>query len=178
MASLEKTPTLFYSRLTQIERKTVKQIVGVSTRFLYNKQVPIFMIAGVGGILRRSDPSVARDIDLAVVCYDFVKERSYLDLSWKLSNELESELNNVKAYWGSSYNGPITPESIKIILPSNCRKIDISFISYMSISEWKSKQEKFWNSWRIENDDKYEKPIPLLYYAILSEYDKNNSKAL
>ncbi len=65
--TLELSPGRFYGALTDDEYRRVEQLRQHVHAYMVGLQPGHYLIAGVGGILRREDPSSARDIDLAVV---------------------------------------------------------------------------------------------------------------
>ena len=66
---LEQESGIFYALLTQAEQDIVKATAKDLVQYLNSKGIAPFLIAGVGGVLRHTDPSRVRDIDLAVVGY-------------------------------------------------------------------------------------------------------------
>lgn len=75
--SLEQDPELFYSRLSPDEARLVRSTVKGLEDFMQEKCNGPFLVAGCGGILRAEHPSLARDIDLAVVGFNYTLEGSH-----------------------------------------------------------------------------------------------------
>ncbi len=70
-SSLEQPANLFYGRLRVEEQDKVREIVEGLVEHMDSTTNDDYLIAGVGGILRRPEPHTTRDIDLAVVGYKF-----------------------------------------------------------------------------------------------------------
>ena len=68
---LEQKPEVFYGRLRTEEVDPVRNIVEGLGEHMKSTAQGHFLVAGVGGILRRKNPWEAIDIDLAVVGYKF-----------------------------------------------------------------------------------------------------------
>lgn len=73
-SSLEQDPKQFYDRLSPDEAKLVRSTVkGLEDYMRENCNGP-FLIAGCGGILRSKHSGLAKDIDLAVVGFNYTLE--------------------------------------------------------------------------------------------------------
>ena len=64
--TLEQNPEIFFNRMSPAEKELVQGIVPDIAEFMSSRCAG-FIIAGVGGILRYQNPSLAKDIDLAIV---------------------------------------------------------------------------------------------------------------
>ena len=72
---LEQSADIFYRRISGREGKRVRWLVNDLQQFLQEQNCKSFLIAGVGGVLRRSDEDPINDIDLAVVGLKYTTEQ-------------------------------------------------------------------------------------------------------
>lgn len=79
-SSIEQTPEVFYSRLSQLEQKLVRVTVDNLGKFLVQEGKTPFLIAGVGGVLRQAKPFDAKDIDLAITGLKYGTAHSFGDV--------------------------------------------------------------------------------------------------
>ena len=70
-SKLEQTTETFFGRMSDAEAERVKQFVEHIEGFMSKEINDPFLIAGVGGTLRYLDPMNAKDIDLAVVGFNY-----------------------------------------------------------------------------------------------------------
>lgn len=76
-SKLEQAADTFYSRMNQAESAIVRTAVNGLAAYMESLERGPFLIAGVGGILRYREPSMAEDLDLAVVGLKYTTSPNY-----------------------------------------------------------------------------------------------------
>lgn len=93
---LERFVDTFYNNLTPREKRVTKIVVRRIARYMDEIGLEEYLIAGVGGILRRHNAKSAKDIDLAVV-----------GLKYSSSNNLGSFVDDVTTFFEYLKDKPI-----------------------------------------------------------------------
>ena len=118
---IERSSEDFYSRLSPTEKQVVEKIAKGSAEYMKRQSPRDYLVAGVGGVLRRENPFQAEDIDLAVVGLKYTSGRhDHESHSWQdvvsftksISSFFEhlsarlSDVSGVGGKYGKSKYGP------------------------------------------------------------------------